>query len=218
MKFIKGLLKFILYLVLLVAVGIFISFAVVAYQTSRQHISYQEEINHYSQEYHVDPLLTASIVKVESDFDINAHSNQDAKGLMQLLDESARHSAEIIGEEYYPQKLKDVDYNLKLGVAYYDYLYRYYNDMELALAAYNGGIGNVDEWINDGIIDKNDPNVNNIPIDETRQYVTKVSANYEVMKTFYKDGLPSDKDLADRKKLTVNNYKKFVKKMLQDIL
>src|SRR5699024_8912274 len=106
MKFIKGLLKFILYLVLLVAVGIFISFSVVAYQTSRQHISYQEEINHYSQEYNVDPLLTASIVKVESDFDINAHSNQDAKGLMQLLDESARHSAEIIGEEYYPEKLK----------------------------------------------------------------------------------------------------------------
>lgn len=218
MKFIKGLFKFILILILVVATGIGISFAVVAYQTSRQHIAYQEEINRYSKEYNVDPLLTASIIKVESDFDINAHSNQDAKGLMQLLDDSARHSAEIIGEEYFPEKLKEVDYNLNLGVAYYDYLYRYYNDMELALAAYNGGIGNVDEWIKKGIIDKNDPNVNNIPIDETRQYVTKVSANYEVMKTFYKDGLPSDEELSDRKSLAVNNYKKFVRKMLQDIL
>ncbi|MDD7305172.1 MAG: lytic transglycosylase domain-containing protein [Peptoniphilaceae bacterium] len=218
MKFLKALLKFILIIVLLAAMAVGISFAIVAYQTSREHIAYQEEINHYAKEYNVDPLLVASIVKVESDFDTNAQSNQAAKGLMQLLDDSARHAAELIGEKYLPEKLNEVSYNLNLGVAYYDYLYRYYNNIDLALAAYNGGIGNVDEWIKKGIIDKNDPNVNNIPIDETRQYVTKVTANYEVMKTFYKDGLPSKKELSNRKELAINNYKKFARKILQDIL
>lgn len=218
MKFIKGLFKFILVVFLIVLTAIAISFGIVSYQTSRQNISYQEEINTYGNKYHIDPLLVASIIKVESDFDINAHSDKDAKGLMQLLDNSARHSAELVEEEYMPEKLKEVDYNLNLGVAYYDYLYRYYNDRNLALAAYNGGIGNVDEWIKKGIIDKNDPNVNNIPIEETRQYVTKVNANYEVMKTFYSDGLPSDSELSDRRGLKIKNYKKFVKKLLQDIL
>ncbi|MGO3017647.1 MAG: lytic transglycosylase domain-containing protein [Anaerococcus sp.] len=218
MKFIKSLFKLIFILFMIVVTAIVISFGIIAYQTSRQHISYQDEINTYGEKYNVDPLLVASIVKVESDFDINAHSNQNAKGLMQLLDDSARHSAELVDEEYFPEKLKEVDYNLNLGVAYYDYLYRYYNNKELALAAYNGGIGNVDEWINKGIIDKNDPDVNNIPIEETRQYVTKVNANYEVMKTFYNDGLPNDKELSDLKTLAVNNYKKFLKKVVQDIL
>lgn len=218
MKFVKGLIKFIFIIFMLALTIVGISFGVVAYQTSRQHISYQEEIEKYSEKYNIDPLLVASIIKVESDFDIKAHSNQNAKGLMQLLEDSAKHSAEIIGEKYLPEKLTEVEYNLNLGVGYFDYLYKYYNDKDLALAAYNGGIGNVDEWINKKIIDKNNINVNNIPIEETRQYVTKVNSNYEVMKTFYKDGLPTKEELKNRKKLAVNNYKKFVKKIIKEVL
>lgn len=214
LKFIGKVLGFILLTVLtLVAV----SYGVIAYQTSRTQINYQDQINEYSNKYNVDPLLTASIVKVESDFDNDAQSHQGAKGLMQLLDETAKHSAEVIGEDYYPDKLNDIDYNLKLGVGYYNYLYNYYNNKELALAAYNGGVGNVDKWIDQGILDKENPDISKIPFDETRQYVTKVMANYEVYKTFYKDGLPTNLELSDLGQLAYNNFMIFLGNILDDI-
>lgn len=214
LKFIGKVLGFILLTVLtLVAV----SYGVIAYQTSRTQINYQDQINEYSNKYNVDPLLTASIVKVESDFDNDAQSHQGAKGLMQLLDETAKHSAEVIGEDYYPDKLNDIDYNLKLGVGYYNYLYNYYNNKELALAAYNGGVGNVDKWIDQGILDKENPDISKIPFDETRQYVIKVMANYEVYKTFYKDGLPSNFELSDLGQLAYNNFMVFLGNIIDDI-
>ncbi len=214
LKFIGKVLGFILLTILTLVA---ISYGVIAYQTSRTQINYQDQINEYSNKYNVDPLLTASIVKVESDFDNDAQSHQGAKGLMQLLDETAKHSAEVIGEDYYPDKLNDIDYNLKLGVGYYNYLYNYYNNKELALAAYNGGVGNVDKWIDQGILDKENPDISKIPFDETRQYVTKVIANYEVYKTFYKDGLPSNLELSDLGQLAYNNFMVFLGNIIDDI-
>lgn len=218
MKALKSIFKIIGLIIISVVMAIIISFSIVAYQTSRQKIAYQDQIKKYSEKYNMDPLLIASIIKVESDYDNEAHSNQNAKGLMQLLDTSAKHSAELIGEEYYPDKLKDVDYNLNLGVEYFNYLYKYYNDVDLALAAYNGGIGNVDKWIQEKKIDKHDPDPTKIPVEETRQYVIKINSNYDLMKVFYDDGLPSEKELKNRKDLSIKNYKKFVKKILFDVL
>ena len=217
MKALKSIFKILGLIVIGIVMAIIISFSIVAYQTSRQKIAYQDEIKKYSEKYNMDPLLIASIIKVESDYDNGAHSNQNAKGLMQLLDASAKHSAELIGEEYYPDKLKDVDYNLNLGVGYFNYLYKYYNNVDLALAAYNGGIGNVDKWINDKKIDKHDPDSTKIPVEETRQYVIKINSNYDLMKVFYEDGLPSKNELKNRRELSIKNYKKFVKKILFDV-
>lgn len=217
MKVIRKILKLIGIILLSFLMMAVISFGIIAYQTSRQKINYQDEIYKYSEKYNVDPLLTTSIIKVESDFDINAHSSQDAMGLMQLLENSAKHSAELIGEDYYPEKLKEVDYNLNLGVGYFNYLYKYYNNKDLALAAYNGGIGNIDKLIEDGVLDKNNPDITKIPIEETRQYVIKINANYDIMQTFYNDGLPSDEELQDRKKLSIKNYKKFLSKIKRDL-
>lgn len=217
MKVIRKILKLIGIIFLSFLMMAVISFGIIAYQTSRQKINYQDEIYKYSEKYNIDPLLTTSIIKVESDFDINAHSSQDAMGLMQLLENSAKHSAELIGKNYYPEKLKEVDYNLDLGVGYFNYLNKYYNNKDLALAAYNGGIGNIDKLIEDGVLDKNNPDITKIPIEETRQYVIKINANYDIMQTFYNDGLPSDEELQDRKKLSIKNYKKFLSKIKRDL-
>lgn len=217
MKVLKFLGKIIGFIILTILTVIGLSYGIIAYQSSRTQINYQDQIKKYSDKYNVDPLLTAAIVKVESDFDNDAQSHQNAKGLMQLLDETAKHSAEVIGEKYYPEKLNDIDYNLNLGVGYYDYLFKYYNNKELALAAYNGGVGNVDKWIDEGLLDKNDPDISKIPFNETRQYVTKVLSNYNVYKTFYKDGLPTNMELSDLRQLSYNNYMKFIEQILSDI-
>ena len=147
MKVIKWIGKLIGFILLAILILFVVCYLSIAYQTSRSKINYQEEIYEYSEKYNVDPLLTASIIKVESDYNKDAKSNQGAQGLMQLLDETASHAADLTNKEFYPDKLSDVEYNLDLGIAYYDYLYRYYNNRDLALAAYNGGVGNVDKWI-----------------------------------------------------------------------
>ena len=217
MKVIKFLGKVLGFIVLAVVIFFAIVYGLIAYQTSRTQISYQDEIYEYSEKYNVDPLLTASIIKVESDYNKDAKSDQGAQGLMQLLDETASHAADLTDKEFYPDKLSDVEYNLDLGIAYYDYLYRYYNNRDLALAAYNGGVGNVNKWIDEGLIDPVDPNTQNIPFEETRQYVTKIDANYDVYKKFYKNGLPSEKRMADLKQLAFDNFMVFIEDILANL-
>ena len=217
MKVVKFIGKVLGFIVLAIGIFFAIVYGLIAYQTSRTQISYQDQIYEYSEKYNVDPLLTASIIKVESDFDNNAQSHQGAHGLMQLLEDTAKHSADVVGIDYYPEKLNDVDYNLDLGVGYFDYLYRYYNNRDLALAAYNGGVGNVDSWIKEGTLDKDNPDPLNIPFEETRQYVTKVNANYEVMKKFYKDGLPSKEEISDLRSLSNRNFEIFIKDFIRNI-
>jgi len=217
MKVIKIIGKILGFIILAFLIILAISFSIIAYQTSRSQIDYQEQIYEYSNKYNVDPMLTAAIIKVESDFDNSAKSHQNAKGLMQLLEDTARHSAEVTGIEYFPERLEDVDYNLNLGVSYYKYLYKYYNNQELALAAYNGGVGNVDDWIKDGTLDKNDPNILDIPFDETRAYVTKVDSTYDVYKKFYKDQLPTKDQLSNLKELSIRNFKIFISDLINNL-
>lgn len=217
MKIIKAIGKVLCFILLAILLLFVISYLTIAYQASRTRISYQDEIYEYSEKYNVDPLLTASIIKVESDFDKGAESHQGAQGLMQLLDDTAKHAADLTGKEYYPDKLSEVDYNLDLGIAYYDYLYRYYNNRDLALAAYNGGIGNVDKWIEEGVVDPVDPDSQDIPFEETRQYVVKIDANYDVYKKFYKNGLPNEKRMSNLKQLAFDNYMVFVEDILLNL-
>lgn len=217
MKVLKFIGKVIGYILLAILLVIVLSYGIIAYQTSRTKIDYQDEITEVSEEFNIDPLLTASIVKVESDFDNNAQSHQGAQGLMQLLDDTARHSAEVIDMDYYPEKLNDINYNLKLGVGYYNYLMKYYNNQKLALAAYNGGVGNVDKWIKEGILDKENPDISKIPFEETRQYVTKVESTYDVYKTFYKNGLPTKTELSDLGQLNYNNFRTFINQLLFNV-
>lgn len=217
MKVLKFIGKVIGYILLAILLAIALSYGIIAYQTSRTQINYQDQITETSEKFNIDPILTASIVKVESDFDNDAQSHQGAQGLMQLLDDTARHSAEVIGMDYYPEKLNDIDYNLKLGVGYYNYLIKYYNNQKLALAAYNGGVGNVDKWIKDGILDKENPDISKIPFEETRQYVTKVESTYDVYKTFYKNGLPTNAELSDLGQLSYNNFKTFINELLFNV-
>ncbi|WP_296112959.1 lytic transglycosylase domain-containing protein [uncultured Anaerococcus sp.] len=217
MKIIKAIGKVLCFILLAILLLFVICYVTIAYQASRTRISYQDEIYEYSEKYNVDPLLTASIIKVESDFDRDAESQQGAQGLMQLLDDTAKHAADLTGKDYYPDKLSEVEYNLDLGIAYYDYLYRYYNNRNLALAAYNGGIGNVDKWIDEGVVDPVDPDPQDIPFEETRQYVVKIDANYDVYKKFYKNGLPNEKRMSNLKQLAFDNYMVFVEDILVNL-
>ncbi|MCI5839734.1 MAG: lytic transglycosylase domain-containing protein [Peptoniphilaceae bacterium] len=218
MKLIKNLMKIVLALLIAVLMAFGISFFAVYYQTSRDNIDYQQEIEKYAKEYDMDPLFIASVVKVESGYNNEAESHMGAYGLMQLLDETAEHISQLESIKYEKDKLNNPDYNLKLGVAYLNYLYNYFGNWDLVLAAYNGGIGNVDSWINNGTLSQVNPDITKIPITETRKYVSKVNSTYNIYKIFYKDKLPSDDELEDTFKLAEKNYISFIKNIFGDLI
>lgn len=190
-----------------------ISFGLVGLRSLDTKIDYEEIINKYAEEYNSDPLMIASIIKVESGFDTEAVSEMNAKGLMQILPDTGEWIAAKLEEDYHDELLHDPDYNIKLGAYYYEYLYEYFGDESLALAAYNGGMGNVEQWLEDPEISSDGHTLENIPFAETRDYVDKVQHVYETYKYFYKDGLPNDTgDL----NLVWENYKKFISDMVKD--
>ena len=156
----------------------------------RLPIKYEAEVKKYSQVYELDEAFVFAIICAESSFDAEAESDVGAKGLMQLMPSTARWLVEKYKLEADPEMLFDADTNILLGCQYLSYLNgRFDNDKDLVLAAYNGGEGNVSEWLkdkrysDDGIKLKTDK----IPdsYSETKNYVKKVNKALEKYKKLY---------------------------------
>lgn len=142
-------------------------------------MNYKKEVYEYSEQNKVDPLLTFAIIKAESNFNENSISTSEAKGLMQLMDATAADMAKRL--EFGEYNLFKPDDNICLGTKYISTLLQYYNNnIYLALAAYNAGIGNVNKWIENGIIKEDGSDIENIPFKETQNYVRKVMRNYRI--------------------------------------
>lgn len=148
---------------------------------------YEEYVEKYSREYNVDPLLIFSIIKAESNFKQDAKSSSNAKGLMQLMDATATEIANKIDEPIIEEEsLFDPEKNIMIGTKYYSELLKIYDgNMLLTLAAYNAGIGNVNEWIETGIIRKDGSDIENIPYKETNMYVRKIINSYKMYQKIY---------------------------------
>ena len=148
---------------------------------------YSEYVYKYSEENSVDPLLTFAIIKAESNFNENAVSNSGAIGLMQLVETTAKEITEKdLNEEFSIDMLYNPEYNIKIGTAYYAKLLKKYNgNLGISLAAYNAGIGKVDDWIRNGTIKEDGSDIENIPYKETNNYVRKILRDYEIYKDIY---------------------------------
>lgn len=148
-------------------------------------LKYKKEIIIYSESNNVEPHLILAVIKTESKFKEDAVSSKNAKGLMQVMDSTAKDvlkASEI--------NLYDPEVNIEIGTKYLSSLIKKYNgNYYLAICAYNAGPGNVDKWINSKIIDGNlsDHINNDIPFSETKNYLNKVINNYNSYKVLYKD-------------------------------
>ena len=128
-----------------------------------------------------------SVIKAESNFKETAVSSSGAKGLMQLMNATAEEIANNIDTPLLEDtSLLEAEKNIMIGVKYYSDLYQKYNgNMLLALAAYNAGIGNVNEWIEESIIKEDGSDIENIPFKETNMYVRKIINNYVMYQKIY---------------------------------
>ena len=134
-----------------------------------------------------EPALIHAITRQESNFDPEAVSAANARGLMQLLPSTATLVARRLGMQVQPQQLTaNPEINMRLGAAYLEQmLERYAGALPLAAAAYNAGPGRVDQWLGiygdprRGDVDVIDW-IEQIPFAETRNYVQRVIENLVV--------------------------------------
>ncbi|WP_310622275.1 lytic transglycosylase domain-containing protein [Flexibacterium corallicola] len=133
--------------------------------------------------------LLLAVIWQESRFNVTAVSPAGALGLMQVMPATARDIVNSVGSRLRMDLLAgNGDYNVAIGSKYLGDLLTYYNgNMMLAIAAYNAGRTNVDDWITRF----GDPRVSltaaiiwceSIPFKETRGYVQKVLAAYVIYK------------------------------------
>jgi len=149
-------------------------------------VKYEEYVYKYSDELDIDPMLTFAIIKTESNFEERVVSGSGAIGLMQLMESTAKEQAEKLNIEYSKEILYNSEINLKIGLNYFNTLLDYYNqNYILAFTAYNAGLGNVQKWIDEGIIKEDGSDIENIPFKETNMYVRKIIKNYEIYKKLY---------------------------------
>ncbi len=151
--------------------------------------TYQEIVSIYAEEYNVEENLIFAVIKAESNFDEKAVSHKDAIGLMQIMEETAddiatRYGIEI-DHENIRESVADVKTNINLGTKYLSILLEKYKNKEIAVAAYNAGIGTVDNWIEKDIIKADGSDIENIPYKETNNYVRKILRNYEIYQSIY---------------------------------
>jgi soluble lytic murein transglycosylase len=134
----------------------------------------------------VDPALVAAVIYAESKFDPRP-SSAGAQGLMQILPATAYYLAHLSGgRSFTATDLATPKINVAYGTYYLRYLLdHYHGDELLAVAAYNGGLANVDRWAQRASADGTRLTAEGIPFPETRAYVQRVFAAQRAYRTTY---------------------------------
>jgi soluble lytic murein transglycosylase len=140
-------------------------------------IPYWNEIQRWSSQHTVNPVLALALMRQESRFEPRIKSVVGATGLMQLMPETAAEVAAQVKLQKY--QLENPDDNIRLGTWYLNSTHQtYQGNSMLAIASYNAGPGSVSQWLQTLNIQDADVFVETIPFDETQGYVKSVLENY----------------------------------------
>jgi soluble lytic murein transglycosylase len=151
---------------------------------------YLDVVRQYAKPRGTDPYLVLALIREESAFAPRVVSRSGARGLMQLMPQTA----ELVARDnklppIAPAALDTPEVNVQLGALHLADLLRDYNgNLILALASYNAGKQGVQRWLQRfGFADETEF-VEDIPYTETRNYVKRVLANYERYTSLYGAG------------------------------
>ncbi len=166
-----------------IAVGFIYDAIMNAFENKEYPKKHEISVAAASNKYGVPEEIIYAVIKTESDFDKNAESDAGACGLMQLMPETF---TDMTGIER-PTKIimKDVTNNINAGTKYLAYLYERYENWDTVFAAYNAGLGNVDDWLADKKYSSDGITLDNIPFTETRNYVRKVNTALDAYERLY---------------------------------
>jgi len=122
----------------------------------------------------LDPLLFTSLIHQESDFDPYVESVAKAKGLSQIIPQTGMEIARALHiQDFQQEDLFHPKQNVQFGAYYFAERLKRNGSIDRALASYNAGDGNVDNWTTPG---RDDPDVftEYVPFAETHDYVKKI--------------------------------------------
>lgn len=211
MYFIGKVLKRITVLCVIIVI---VYFAFRMYFMINYPLSYQTLIKKYSEKYDVDPYLVAAIINVESKFDKNAVSNKNARGLMQIAPITGKWASEELNiDDFDVDDLFDPELNIMIGSWYLNVLSQEFdNNLQLILAAYNAGSGNVVRWLQNKMYSEDGKSLMIIPFTETKDFVKKVQKNISIYKILYEDEFAYE--ISNKENylvLFMNNFRKVIK-------
>jgi hypothetical protein len=142
----------------------------------------------------IDDTLTYAIIRQESAFDPNIISRAGARGLMQLMPDTAKYIRKKEKKPVYSKHaLLKPAINMALGQTYMSYLHQQFEgNLTYMIAGYNAGPGNVRKWVKRMPAIAQDPVlfIESIPFGETRKYVGKVLANLWIYKQRFQQDTP----------------------------
>ena len=152
---------------------------------------YRAELLRYAKTKNIDPRFVLAIMKQESSFRPNAKSNSAARGLLQLVyDTALKYNKQAGFPDFNADDLYQPNVNIAIGSAYIADLKTQFGGLYEAIAAsYNGGEDNAARWL-----DRSKPKdaaifAAEVGFAETKNYVFKVMNNYRVYRELYTDEL-----------------------------
>lgn len=150
-------------------------FAVEPIERNFYPIQYRDAVEEYAASCNLPPSLVYAVIHTESRFQPDAISSAEAKGLMQITDDTYRWACRRAGEQAStPDDLYEPDTNIRVGCYVLFLLYEQFSETETVLAAYNAGQGRVRGWLSDPAYSKDGKTLYNIPYEETANYVSRV--------------------------------------------
>ena len=172
--------------VLAIGLGFLADFLITCLEKNSYPREYAEYVEVYAEAYGVPEGLVYAVIRTESSFDSGAVSPVGAVGLMQLMPSTFEWlTDDMLFEHLESGMLYDPETNIKYGTYCLSYLYDRYGDWDLVLAAYNGGLGNVDKWLEDPAYADGEGGLKKIPFKETRQFVARVTDAWEMYERLY---------------------------------
>ena len=152
-------------------------------------MQYQELIERYAAENNLNPAFVAAIILNESSFRTNAESSVGARGLMQLMSDTAGWIAgKLDAHDYTFDDMYTAEQNIRFGTWYLSYLAKMFRgDAILVSAAYHAGQGEITGWLSDPAM--SDDGLT-IPLDRmmdgpTKTYVRRVTQAYAIYQAIY---------------------------------
>ncbi len=166
-------------------------------------LMYRDLITAIASEYNLAPSLIASVIMNESSFRPGAESSVGARGLMQIMPDTAEWIAHKLHmDNYRLDQLYEPDTNIRFGCWYLNYLGTLFNgDPLCVVCAYHAGQGEISSWLSNPSYSSDGLSLilNNLPEGPTKQYAGRVTRDYGIYKAKYFDqsDLVSSLDHAD---------------------
>ena len=149
---------------------------------------YTAQVEQWSGEYGLDPLLVYSFIRTESGFDANAESSVGARGLMQMTEETFvwLRSKIAADEDLTFDDLFTPEVSIRFGCYYLHLcLERYDGDVSTAAAAYHSGWGTVDALLTQQEHSSDGKTLQGFPYSQMNHYVEKINSCYAVYTRLY---------------------------------